>query len=61
MAKKKTEKQDETFDLKKAMDELECPNMFKAGLGYYIETNKLDIKSDAEFKKIVKQYSKIGE
>ena len=61
MAKKKNEEPKEDFDLVKAMDELECPNMFKAGLGYYIETNKPDIKSDAEFKKIVKQYASIGE
>ena len=61
MAKKKTEEPKEAFDITKAMDELECPNMFKAGLGYYIENNKLNIKNDAEFKKIVKQYASIGE
>lgn len=61
MAKKKTEEPKENFDITKAMDELQCPNMFKAGLGYYIEINKLDIKNDAEFKKIVKQYASIGE
>jgi len=59
MAKKKTEK--EEFDLNKAMDELACPNMFKAGLGYYIEINKLMPKSQAEFDKIVKEYASIGE
>lgn len=60
MAKKKTEK-DPAFDISKALEELQCPNMFKAGLGYYIEINKLAPKNDAEFKKIVKDYSKMGE
>ena len=61
MAKKKTEKEDTAFDLQKAMEELQCPNMFKAGLGYYIENNKLEPKNETEFKKIVKDYSKLGE
>lgn len=59
MAAKK--KEETGFDLDKALEDLECPNMFKAGLGYYIEINKLTPKTDSEFKKIVKDYGKIGE
>ena len=44
MAKKKTEK-DSAFDVEKALQELECPNMFKAGLGYYIENRNIEIKN----------------
>ena len=59
MAKKETKK--EEFDLDKAMAELACPNMFKAGLGYYIEINQLSPKNQGEFDKIVKEYASIGE
>ena len=40
MAKKKTEETQEAFDLHKALDTLQCPTYFKAGLGYYIENQK---------------------
>ena len=59
---KKTSKDDApSFDWITALNDLECPNMFKAGLKYYITSNNLDkkIKSEADFQKIVKQYSKV--
>ena len=42
---------------------LECSNMFKNGLKAYILDNNIEIKSDKEFMKIIKDYSnlKIGE
>ena len=51
------------FDLEKELTELECPEMFKAGLKYYIQTNNLEPKSKKEFEKIVKEYGelKLGE
>ena len=68
MAKKKedettkTEKEDESsvFDWKQAFNELEKPNTFKGGLGYYIETRGLQdkIKTMKDFEKIIEDYSK---
>lgn len=50
------------FDLNKELDDLSCPNMFKAGLKYYISSNNLNVTSKKEFDKIVKEYGnlKIG-
>ena len=50
------------FDLKKALDDLKCPNMFKKGLEYYISSNNINVNSKKEFDKIVKDYAnlKIG-
>ena len=59
MAKKKTEK-DSAFDVEKALQELECPNMFKAGLGYYIENRNIEIKDSKDFDKTVKDFSKLS-
>lgn len=64
MAKKKEEtnktKKESSFDWKQAFKELEQPNTFKGGLGYYIETRGLTdkIKSQEDFDKIIKDYSK---
>lgn len=51
MVKKKTD-----FDWTKSYDELEVSNMFKQGLKDYILTNKLEIKTEKEFMKIVEDY-----
>lgn len=79
MAKKKEEKEDTVektvkkevkveptvtiYDWGIPFKALECPNMFKQGLKHYILDNGLEIKSDKEFEKIVKDYNnlKIGE
>lgn len=68
MAKKKeetttkteTKKEEASFDLKEAFKELEKPNTFKGGLGYYIETRGLKdtIKSKEDFEKVINDYSK---
>lgn len=48
------------FDLEKELTELECPEMFKAGLKYYIQTKNSKIKSKKEFEKIIKEYSELS-
>lgn len=50
------------FDLNHALDELSYPDMFKAGLKYYISSKNFEIKNKKEFDKIVKEYAnlKIG-
>ena len=50
------------FDWTIPFKALECSNMFKQGLKEYILSNGLEIKSDKEFEKIVKDYTnlKIG-
>lgn len=64
---KKTEEKIETeakkvsdFDLEKELTDLQCPDMFKAGLKYYIEINNLECKSKKDFEKIVKEYSELS-
>ena len=61
--KKETKTPTKTFDVKEAIEALEISNMFKAGLGYYIESRKLEPKSQTEFDKILKDYTgmKLGE
>ena len=51
-----------TFDYMKEIDELECPRMFKAGLKFYIENNKLKINSKKDFEKLLDKFKnlKIG-
>lgn len=56
MAKKKTE--ETTFNITEALTELACPEMWKAGLGYYIENN-CTIKSKKDFDKAVKDYANL--
>lgn len=56
MAKKKTE--ETTFNIEQALSELACPEMWKAGLKYYIETN-CTIKNKKDFDKAVKDYAKL--
>ena len=60
---KKTNKDDgetkNSFDLQKALEELPMPNMFKAGLGYYIEVNELKPSTNKEFDKIIKDYGNL--
>ncbi|MBQ2652645.1 MAG: hypothetical protein IJF83_03750 [Methanobrevibacter sp.] len=50
------------FDLEQELIEYKCPDMFKAGLRDYIQSNKIEIKNKKEFEKIVKEYAnlKIG-
>lgn len=57
MVKKK--EGESTFNIEEAITNLECSDMFKAGLRYYIESNKLTPKNDNEFLKIVKNYNKL--
>lgn len=57
MAKKKTS-EDQAFDIAEALKELACPEMWKAGLGYYIENN-CTIKSKKDFDKAVKDYANL--
>lgn len=64
MAKKKEETQKEgveitLYDWSIPFKALECSNMFKQGLKEYILSNNLEIKSDKEFKKILKDYSNL--
>lgn len=64
MAKKKEEtqnkKEEETpFDWTIPFNALECPNMFKQGLKFYIINNNLEIKDEVEFKKIVKNFANL--
>lgn len=47
------------FDVDKELEKLECPNMFKAGLKYYIQSNKLQPKNKKELDKIVTDFSKV--
>ena len=47
------------FDLEKELKNLEYPNMFLAGLKYYIEKNKLVIKSKKELEKIIEEFKQI--
>lgn len=47
------------FDLNEALEVLERPRMFKAGLKYYITSNKLQPKDKKDFEKIVTDFSKI--
>lgn len=64
---KKTEEKIETetkkvsdFDLEKELTDLQRPDMFKAGLKYYIEINNLECKSKKDFDKIVKEYGELS-
>lgn len=59
MIKNKNNTEKETNLLESLLNELECPDMFKAGLKSYIERNKINIKNKTEFKKTVKMYSEV--
>ena len=50
------------FNLNKELDDLKCPDMFKAGLSHYISSNNIEITNKKEFDKIVKDFAnlKIG-
>lgn len=48
------------FDLEKELNDLERPDMFKAGLKYYIESKNLKCKSKKDFEKIVKEYGELS-
>ena len=54
---KKETKKEAIFDLETALKELECPEMFKAGLKSYITRNNKEIKNDKDFNKIVKEFA----
>ena len=47
------------FDVNLALQQLKLPDMFKAGLNYYITINKLTPNSQKEFDKIVKDYGEL--
>ena len=47
------------FDFEKEIDELECPEMYKTGLKFYIESNKIKIDSKKDFDKLLKDFSKL--
>ena len=49
------------FDFEEEFEKLknEYPNMFLAGLKYYIENNKIVIKSKKELDKIIEEFKKI--
>lgn len=50
------------FNLDTELENLECPEMFKKGLIFYIETKKLKISNSKDFEKLVDEYKdlKIG-
>ena len=50
------------FDLNKELEELAYPDMFKAGLKYYIQKRAIKINSKKDLENIVNEYSglKIG-
>ena len=48
------------FDLNKELNDLSYPNMFKAGLKYYISANNIKIKNKKEFDKIVEEYGNMN-
>ena len=50
------------FDFNKALDELQCPEMFKAGFNCYISSNNIKVNNQKEFDKLVKEFGnmKIG-
>ena len=56
---KKETKKEAIFDLETALNELECPEMFKAGLESYIKRNEIKINNDKDFKKTLKNYSEV--
>ena len=47
------------FNLEEELEKLEYPNMFLAGLKYYINKNKIVIKSKKELEKIIEDFKKI--
>ena len=47
------------FDLEEELNNLELPQMFIAGLRYYLAKNKIEVKSKKELEKIIKEYEKI--
>ena len=51
------------FDYEKEINDLEYPAMFKAGLKYYIDANKIKINSKKDFDKLLDKFKdlKIGE
>lgn len=50
----------ESFDLEQEIVDYPVPEMFKAGLRYYISSRKLKIKDKKELDKIVKEFSEIS-
>ena len=57
--KEQNKKNDNNFDIETAMNELSCPDMFKAGLKSYITRNEIKINNSNDFKKTVKKYSEV--
>jgi len=51
------------FNLEQTIADYECPDMFKAGLIYYINNSDKKIKSEKDFLKVVDEFKnlKIGE
>ena len=48
------------FDLEQEIKDLECSDMLKAGLEFYIETNNIKIKSKKDFDKLVNDFKKLN-
>ena len=50
------------FNLNKELEELQYPNMFKAGLKHYIQKRNIKINSKKDLENAVKEYGdlKIG-
>lgn len=56
MTKKKNK---EAFNLEEAYDKLEIPNMLIEGFRAYIENNNLEIKSEKDFEKSLKEFKEL--
>ena len=59
MTTKNNKENNNNFDLNTALNELEYPEMFKAGLRAYILKNKKTVKSSKDLTKIVNEYSEV--
>ena len=59
MTTKNNKETNNTFDLESALNDLQYPEMFKAGLKAYILKNKKTVKSDKDLNKIVKEFSEV--
>ena len=59
MTTKNNKENNNNFDLNTALNELQYPEMFKAGLKAYILKNKKTVKSSKDLTKIIKEYSEV--
>lgn len=56
MTKKENKKEETVFDYNTYLNNLETSNMLKKGLKEYITNNNIEIKTEKEFEKILKNY-----